>query len=227
MSSGITKDLSSQYLKNFMRFRKQTIVEIAEHTGISKRTIQGYAQGNPPFRHAKAINFMKITDYMDIDPHYMLGDSKWKLSEFYKKICEEHNLASLKNVAELRDIYRLTASTRKYRFKKKRLRKATRKFKELRSETEAAGRNENTLKVDFIDTETIKLTFFVDDKEYSMIAKGGEKNIKDSFADPANISFRRRLNIEDTKRILEFMQVAKEIEELEGKREEATENSKE
>lgn len=227
MSSGITKDLSSQYLKNFMRFRKQTIVEIAEHTGISKRTIQGYAQGDPPFKHAKAINFMKITDYMDIDPHYMLGDSKWKLSEFYKNICEEHNLASLKNVAELRDIYRLTASTRKYRFKKKKLRKATRKFKELRSEADVAGRNEFTLKVDFIDIETIKLTFFVDDKEYSMIAKGSEKNIKESLTDPANISFRRRLNVEDIKRIFEFMQIAKEIEDIEGKSEESKDDSKE
>lgn len=126
-----TKDLSSRYFKTFMRFRKQTIVEIAEHTGISKRTIQGYAQGRPPFRNAPATNFMAITDYMEIDPHYMLGLEEWKLSDYLKSILEENELKSFTDTRYLRPTIRLTGATRKYRKEKAMLRKFESRLKEI------------------------------------------------------------------------------------------------
>lgn len=120
------KDISSQYFKTFMKFRKQTIVEIAEHTGISKRTIQGYAQGRPPFRKAPATNFMAITDYMEIEPHYMLGTEEYRLSEYLENIIRENRLRTLNDIRFLSDDVRLTDNTKTYREEqkeKRRLRK--------------------------------------------------------------------------------------------------------
>ena len=144
MSKNNTKDISSQYFKTFMRFRKQTIVEIAEHTGISKRTIQGYAQGNPPFRKASATNFLAITDYMEIEPHYMLGSDKWKLSEYLENICTQNNLDSLRDIVRLPETVRLTKATRVYRAEKKSLRKL-RKIKIKNPELTGNGASMGTL----------------------------------------------------------------------------------
>ena len=133
MNDTKTKDKSSESFKEFMNFRRQTIVEIAEHTGISKRTIQGYAQGKPPFKNAPAKNLIAITDYMEIDPHYMMGYDEWKVSEYLENIIKENRLRTINDMQFLDDDVRLTERTKTYREEQKEKRKQ-RKLERLAEE---------------------------------------------------------------------------------------------
>ena len=118
MSNNNANDKSSENLRTFMRFRKQTARELSEHTGISQKTIEDYAQGRIPFCNASAVKFLAITDYLEIDPHYMLGKEEWDLREY---ILKEFELESLSGVKNLSETSRLTLNTRKHRKNKRKL----------------------------------------------------------------------------------------------------------
>ena len=180
MDNNKSKDLSSVYFKQFMKYRKQTIKEISEHTGISNRTIQGYAQGRPPFCNAPAKNFIKITDYMEVDPHYMLGDDEWQLDsyfdELYDKYKEKYNLECSEDIENLPDYIRLTEQTFRYRAKRKKLRASKRemryKLEKIYSyKSRRREMPEMYFMVTMTDKGTLLITRHVDGTPYSIEAQ--------------------------------------------------------
>ena len=123
-------DKSSLYLKNMIKFRRQTLAEIAEATNISRNAIREYTSGRVAFNKAQARVFIPISDYLEIDPHYLLGDNpKWDIVHFFDKYIEALELPKGACVRDIPIDKRMTARTRKYRAKMKRLRKEARESK--------------------------------------------------------------------------------------------------
>lgn len=134
MSNGnkddIKIDASSENLKFFIKFRMQSVPEISQATQIKESTIREYVKGRVAFSSAAAKVFIPISDYLEIDPHYLLGIEGWKTSDFLKEKAAEVDIHLDSQTEDFYAEERMTNATIQYKLQRKQQRKEARKHSE-------------------------------------------------------------------------------------------------
>lgn len=205
---GTRLDLSSVYLKEFIKFRKLTALKLAKATDIKKRTIEGYTQGKPAFKNAVAINFLKISDFLDVDPRYLAGLEKWKLSNYFNDIVETLKARKDKTAEVVEEITR----ARNFRMRQE-VYEALEKLQDEAESVEKEMTIDGIVKITFPDKSTIKTELTVGNNTWEKLVpltydKDGMPEIGGEGFD---IAVRRRISIEDITRIEQFLDTVEDM----------------